>query len=62
MAAVQSGEMGVNRAALEYGMLKMTLKGRIARRVVHGKKPGTRSSINMHYNNIVYYTVFITTV
>ena len=40
MAAVQSGEMGVNKAALEYGVPKTTLKDRIAGRVVHGKKPG----------------------
>ena len=40
MAAVQSGEMGVNKAALEYGVPKTTLKDRIAGRIVHGKKPG----------------------
>ena len=32
MAAVQSGKMQVNKAALEYGVPKMTLKDR---RVVH---------------------------
>ena len=39
MEAVRSG-MGVNRAALEYGVPKATLKDRIAGRVVHGIKPG----------------------
>ena len=39
MEAVRSG-MGVNRAALEYGVPKTTLKDRIAGRVVHGIKPG----------------------
>ena len=38
--AVTGNKMGVNRAALEYGVPKTTLKDRIAGRVIHGKKPG----------------------
>ena len=40
MEAVKSGEMGVNRAALEYGVPKTSLKDRISGRVKHGKNPG----------------------
>ena len=35
MAAMQSGEMGVNKASLEYGVPKTTLKDRIAGRVAY---------------------------
>ena len=40
IAAVTGNKMGVNKAALEYGVPKTTLKDRISGRVVHGKKPG----------------------
>ena len=40
MKVVQSGEMGVNKADLEYGVPKTTLLDRISGRVVHGTKPG----------------------
>ena len=45
MAAMQSGEMGVNKASLEYGVpAKTTLKDRIAGRVAYTcKKPGPES-------------------
>ena len=38
--AVKSGELGINRSALEYGVPKTTLKDTIAGRVKHGTKPG----------------------
>ncbi len=38
--AVQKGEMGVNRAALECGVPRTTLKDRLSGRVQHGTKPG----------------------
>ena len=38
--AVKSGELGINRSALKYGVPKTTLKDRIAGRVKHGTKPG----------------------
>ena len=40
--AVASGEMGVNRAALEFGVLCTTLKGRVSGRVVHGTNVGPK--------------------
>lgn len=40
--AVKSGRKGVNRAALEFGVLHTTLKDRIAGRVVHGTKSGPK--------------------
>ena len=40
--AVAEGRMGVNRAALEFGVPPTTLKDRIAGRVVHGTKSGTK--------------------
>ena len=36
---MKSGELGINRSALEYGVPKTTLKDRIAGRVKHGTKP-----------------------
>ena len=42
MQAVQTGEMGVNRAALEYGVPRTTLKDRISGRVLHGCKAGPK--------------------
>ena len=40
MEAVMSGELGVNRSALQHGVPMTTLKDRIASRVQHGTKPG----------------------
>ena len=40
MEAVMSGELGVNRSALQHGVPRTTLKDRIAGRVKHGTKPG----------------------
>ena len=40
--AVKSGRMGVNRAALEFGVPRTTLKDRIAGRVVHGTRSGPK--------------------
>ena len=37
LRAVKEGEMGVNRAALEFGIPKTTLKDRLSGRVQHGK-------------------------
>ena len=42
MEAVQEGRMGVNRAALEFGIPRTTLKDRISGRVVHGSKSGPK--------------------
>ena len=42
MDAVKSGEMGVNRAALEHGVPRTSLKDRLAGRVVHGTKMGPK--------------------
>ena len=42
MEAVQEGRMGVNRAALEFGVPRTTLKDRISGRVVHGSKSGPK--------------------
>ena len=42
MKAVQDGSMGLNRAALEFGVPRTTLKDRIAGRVIHGTKSGPR--------------------
>ncbi len=36
MEAMKTGKMGVNRAALEHGVPRTTLKDRIAGRVIHG--------------------------
>ena len=40
MEAVKSGELGINRSALQHGVPSTTLKDRIAGRVKHGTKPG----------------------
>ena len=39
--------MGVNKAALEYGVPKTTLLDRISGRVVHGTKPGPKPYLTM---------------
>ena len=40
MEVVKSGEFGINRSAVEYGVSKMTLKDRTTGRVKHDTKPG----------------------
>ena len=40
MKAVKEGQFGVNRAALEYGVPKTTLKDRLNSRVIHGTNMG----------------------
>ena len=40
--AVETGESGINRAALDHGIPKSTLKDRISGRVLHGRKPGPK--------------------
>lgn len=42
MQAVANGEMGVNRAALQYKVPPTTLKDRISGRVMHGSKVGPK--------------------
>ena len=42
MEAVKEGKMGVNRAALEHGVPRTTLKDRIAGRVIHGTNMGPK--------------------
>ena len=46
MNAVANGELGVNRAALEFGVLKTTLKDRLSGRVVHGANIGPKPYLN----------------
>ena len=40
MKAVASGECGINKAVLDYGVPCTTLKDRLSGRVEHGRKPG----------------------
>ncbi len=42
MKAVKDGKMGVNRAVLEHGVPKTSLKDRLAGRVVHGTSMGPK--------------------
>ena len=42
MEAVKSGTMGVNRAALEHGVPRTSLKDRLAGRVIHGTNVGPK--------------------
>ena len=42
MEAVKDGSMGVNRAALEHGVPRTSLKDRLAGRVIHGTKIGPK--------------------
>ena len=51
MEAVKSGEMGVNRAALEHGIPKTTLKNRISGKVKHGTNPGPSSFLTKEEEN-----------
>ena len=46
MKAVASGECGINRAALDYGVPCTTLKDRLSGRVEHGRKPGPALYLN----------------
>ena len=46
MKPVASGECGVNRAALDYGVPRTTLKDRLSGRVEHGRKPGPTPYLN----------------
>ena len=45
MRAVVNGEMGMNRAALQYGVPPTTLKDRMSGRVMHGSKIGPKRKI-----------------
>ena len=40
METVKNGAMGLNRAAIEFGIPKTTLKDRISGKVIHGTKSG----------------------
>ena len=42
MQAVVNGELGMNRAALQYGVPPTTLKDRMSGRVIHGSKIGPK--------------------
>ena len=42
MRVVVNGEMGMNRAALQYGVPPTTLKDRMSGRVMHGSKIGQK--------------------
>ena len=46
MKAVASGECGINRAALDYGVPRTTLKDRLSGHVDHGRKPGPALYLN----------------
>ena len=50
MNAVAEGEMGINRAVLEFGVPPTTLKDRIAGRVVHGSKSGPKPYLTTKRN------------
>ena len=39
---VKSGKLGLDRAALEFGITRTTLKDRVAGRVVHGTRSGPK--------------------
>ena len=41
--AVNNGEMGQNRAAMEYGVPRTTLKDRLCGRVIHGTNIGQKA-------------------
>ena len=51
MEAVKSGEMGVNRAALEHSILKTTLKDRIPGEVKHRANQGPSSFLTKEEEN-----------
>ena len=54
LRAVKEGEMGVNRAALEFGIPKTTLKDRLSGRVQHGKAPGKAPYLNKQEEEELY--------
>ena len=49
--AVAKGKMGVNRAALEFNVLRTTFKDRIAGRVVHGCNMGPKPYLTYEDEN-----------
>ena len=51
MEAVKSGKISVNRAALEHGIPKTTLKNRISGKVIHGTNPGPSSFLTKEEEN-----------
>jgi len=60
MEAVKSGKMGVNRAALEHGVPRTSLKDRISGKVKHGKIPGSSPFLTNEEENEL--TSFLTKV
>ena len=46
LKAMQDGAMGCNRAAVEYGVPKTTLKDRVSGRVIHGRKSGRAKGVD----------------
>ena len=50
MKAVMSGELGVNRSALQHGVPRTTLKDRIAK---HGTKPGPVAYLDAKEEDLV---------
>ena len=48
MDAVKSGQLGVNRAAEQFGVPKTTLKDRLSGRVEHGSKSGPAPYLTKH--------------
>ena len=55
MEAVVKGELGVNRSALEHGVLRTTLKDRLTGRVKHGTKPGPVAYLNQKEEELVKF-------
>ena len=47
MKAVQKGDIGINRAAKEYGVHRTTLKDRVSGRVKHGTKSGPQPYLSV---------------
>ena len=54
MKAVKEGSMGLNRAALEYGVPKTTLTGCLSERVIHGCKSGRSSYLTPEEERELY--------
>ena len=46
MEAVETGKSGINRAAVDHGVPKTTLKSRLSGCVRHGKKLGPECYLN----------------
>ena len=55
MEAVMSGELGVNRSALQHGVPRTTLKDRIAGRIQHGTKPGLLAYLDAKEDDLVKF-------